>query len=582
MKKQIIIRCIFLCVAVVLISGAGAAVILQHNKEQNIINGMKDVLTAIALQEKSESEDYTAFVRSYNSPSFKYRITVLSKTGEVLGDSFFDKAAMENHADRPEVKQAMAAGTGYEKRSSETFGKPMIYVAMRKGNIIYRIAAPVDSINATIMDLFPAFLAGLVLALLIAPFLAASTAKTLTKPLKDVAAALKNLDSDSLDGDSYDVQLPVPSEEELQPIIATINTLTQHISQTVRELSDQKEKTEYLIGSMENGLILVGGDLKVLQINSAAEHFLGENREVVGKKLLLLTRRKKLVDAVKNAIENGASSLFDVDGGEQMNGILSVQVTPVHSEWLERGKRSGAVVLLTDVTVLRQNENMRSEFVANASHELKTPITSIGGFAELLAGGVVKEPEKVQEYLVRIKSETQRMALLIDDILRLSCIENGADDEKAYEPVHLKEQIDELAENLQPQLTAHDIRLEVQAEDIVINAVPDEMETLMQNLLDNAVKYNREGGTVKVTLERCGGALRFVVADTGIGIPYEDRARIFERFYRVDKGRSRKVGGTGLGLAIVKHVVSKYGGELILQSDEGKGTTISVTLPISN
>ncbi|MEG2852210.1 MAG: ATP-binding protein, partial [Hydrogenoanaerobacterium sp.] len=220
--------------------------------------------------------------------------------------------------------------------------------------------------------------------------------------------------------------------------------------------------------------------------------------------------------------------------------------------------------------------------VANASHELKTPITSIGGFAELLAGGVVKEPEKVQEYLVRIKSETQRMALLIDDILRLSCIENGADDEKAYEPVHLKEQIDELAENLQPQLTAHDIRLEVQAEDIVINAVPDEMETLMQNLLDNAVKYNREGGTVKVTLERCGGALRFVVADTGIGIPYEDRARIFERFYRVDKGRSRKVGGTGLGLAIVKHVVSKYGGELILQSDEGKGTTISVTLPISN
>ena len=574
MKKQIIIRCIFLCIAVVLISGAASAAILQYNKEKSIESSMRDILTTIALQETGENVDYEKVAGKYGNLSFNYRITVLNKAGEVLGDSAFDKNTMGNHINRPEVKQAMAAGLGYEKRSSETYGKPMLYMALLADTVIYRIAAPVDSINATIMELLPALLAGLLLAIFVSPILAASTAKSLTEPLANVAKMLETLDNKN-----YSVQLNTPEQEELQPIISTINELTQSISLTMQELSYEKEKTEYLLGSMENGLILVGSDLRVMHINPAAEQFLGESREVVGRNLLLLTRQLKLIDAVKNAVENGTSSLFDLECGEQMRGIISVQVTGVSSAWLERGKANGAIVLITDVTQQRQAEHMRSEFVANASHELKTPITSIGGFAELLAAGVVQEPEKVQEYLLRIKSETHRMALLIEDILRLSCLENNDETSQDYEIVNIKEQINEVLENLSPQVAARGVTVNVQAEDITIRAVPDEIEALVQNLLDNAIKYNCEGGVVNVTLERFKNGARFVVADSGIGIPYEDRARIFERFYRVDKGRNRKVGGTGLGLAIVKHVTSKYGGEILLQSDEGKGTEVTIILP---
>ncbi|WP_312644650.1 ATP-binding protein [Hydrogenoanaerobacterium sp.] len=574
MKKHIIIRCIFLCVAVVLLSGLASAAILQYNKEQSIVRNMKDILTAISLQEETSTLDYDKLAKVYTKLSFDYRITVMNKVGEVLGDSHFDFATMPNHADRPEIKQAIAAGTGYEKRSSETFGRPMLYVAMRDGDIIYRIAAPVDTINATFLDLLPALLAGLLLALIISPVLASSTAKSITKPLSSVADSLKTLDSDD-----YAIKLVLPEFDELQPIASTINSLTQHISENMRELSHQKEKTDYLLNNMEDGLILVDHNMRVLQINEAAQKFLGESKSVEGKNLLVLTHQLKLIDAVQNAVEGGTSSLFDLSGNQPVGMILSVHVTAIQSGWMAQGKANGAVILITDVTQERKAEKMRSEFVANASHELKTPITSIGGFAELLAAGVVKEPDKVQDYLVRIKNETQRMAMLIEDILKLSCLENSEESEQNLEPVNLKEVIEEVVENIQPQITARGVQVMVDAQDITVQAVPDEMEALVQNLLDNAVKYNRDGGSVTVTLETHGGAAYLSVTDTGIGIPYEDQPRIFERFYRVDKGRSRKVGGTGLGLSIVKHVAGKYGGEISLKSVEGKGTTVAVSIP---
>lgn len=575
MKKYIIIRCIFLCVAVVLLSGLASAVILQYSKEQAIVRNMKDILMSISLQDETANKDYDALAKAYTKLSFEYRITVINKSGEVLGDSNFNYTDMPNHADRPEIKQAIAAGTGYEKRSSETFGKPMLYVALRDGDIIYRIASPVDTINATFVDLLPALLAGLVLALIISPVLAASTAKSITKPLANVADSLKTLDSED-----YDIKV-MPSEfDELQPIASTINSLTKHISETMRELADQKEKTDYLLNNMEDGLILVDNNMRILQINTAAQKILGESKSVEGKNLLMLTNKPKLFEAVQNAVQNGVSTLFDFNSSETAGMVLSVHVTAIHSDWMAQGKANGAVILITDVTQERQAERMRSEFVANASHELKTPITSIGGFAELLAAGVVKDPDKVQDYLVRIKNETQRMALLIEDILKLASIENSEQNEQSFEPVDLKEVIEEVIENIQPQITARNVTVTADAQDVVIHAVPDDMEALVQNLLDNAVKYNHDGGSVTVKLEKQGGKVCFSVADTGIGIRYEDQPRIFERFYRVDKGRSRKVGGTGLGLSIVKHVVSKYGGEIFLKSIDGKGTTISVTIPL--
>lgn len=571
MKKQIRMRCILLCIAVVLISGLASTAILQYDKEQAVVKNMKDILTAITLREVPD-KDYQTFAVDCNKLSFDYRVTVLDRAGDVLGDSHGDKGQMENHAKRPEVIEALATGVGYDKRSSQTFQKSMIYVAMRQDDVIFRISAPVDDINASFTELIPALLAGLVVALIISPIFAASVAKSITRPFVNVADSLQSL------GEKGDeVRLILSEYDELQPIVNTINQLTSGISQSMRELADQKEKTAYLLDNMENGLVLVDNDMRVVQINAAAQRFLGADKEVQGKNLLLLTHQSRLIDAVQSTLRGGVSLMFDLELDEPKGMVLAVQVTAVRSQW----QANGAVLLITDATQQRQAQQMRSEFVANASHELKTPITSIGGFAELLAAGVVKEPDKVQDYLLRIKSETQRMALLIEDILQLARLETADEGGQDLEPVHMDQVVVEILDGLQPQIAKSSVTVEVNAAAVTVDAVPDEMEALVQNLLDNAVKYNKVGGSVTVTLEQRGANLYFAVSDTGIGIPYEHQGRIFERFYRVDKGRNRRAGGTGLGLAIVKHVAVKYGGEVLLQSVQGKGSTIAVTIPLT-
>ena len=583
MKKYIMLRCVLLCVAVVLLSGAASAAILQYNKEQSVASNMKDILAAISLSEAAARgdtpADYDAQAKTYMRLSFDYRLTILDTQGNVLGDSHFDKDTMENHANRPEVRQALVAGTGYEKRASETFGRPMVYVALRDGNLIYRIAAPVDSIRATIFDILPALVVGLALALVVSPILAKRVAASITRPLDSVVDSLVSLS----DG-NYEVKL-MPSEfDELQPIASTVNVLTRRISDAMNELRRQKEKTGYLLDNMVDGLVMVDNDMHIVQINAAARRFLGESKELEGKNLLKLTHQSRLIEAVNSALESGDSTLFDIprsSTGED-GTVLSVHVSAVQSDWMDGGKANGAVILMSDVTQERHAEQMRREFVANASHELKTPITSIGGFAELLSTGVVKDEAQMQDYLARIGAETSRMAALIDDILRLSRLESGEDTQKNKTRVELEPLIREVLENLRPQVEERGLTVQVdtqEAQGAAVLAVQEDMETLVTNLLDNAVKYNREGGSVAVSLRRCGRGARLTVRDTGVGIPADCQSRIFERFYRADKGRSRKVGGTGLGLAIVKHVVGKYGGEIRLKSTEGTGTEITVQMP---
>lgn len=583
MKKYIMLRCVLLCVAVVLLSGAASTAILQYNKEQSVVGNMKDILMAISLSVdavRGEGPvDYDAQAKTYMRLSFDYRLTILDEQGNVLGDSHFDKNTMENHASRPEVHEALVAGTGHEKRTSETLGKPTVYVALRDNGLIYRISAPVDSIRATVFDLLPALLAGLALAIIVSPILAKRLAASITRPLDSVVDSLV-----SLGGGEYEVKL-MPSEfDELQPIASSVNAMTRRISDAMGELRRQKEKTEYLLDNMVDGLVLVDNDMYIVQINAAARRFLGERQEAEGKSLLKLTHQPRMIDAVSNALEYGVSTLFDIpQSGVDGNGtVLSAHVSAVQSDWLSGGKANGAVILVSDVTQERLAEQMRREFVANASHELKTPITSIGGFAELLSTGVVKDEAQMQDYLTRICSETKRMAALIDDILKLSRLESGSGARQPAARIELEPLVREILENLRPQVEEKKltVQLEMQeANGAALLAEQEDVETLVTNLLDNAVKYNREGGSVTATLRSAGRGVRFTVQDTGVGIPADCQSRIFERFYRADKGRSRKVGGTGLGLAIVKHIVGKYGGEVRLKSTEGVGTEIAVQLP---
>lgn len=578
MKKNIIFRCILLCLAVLLISGATSALILQRVKEQDVLKTMDDLITIIALEEQLDESRYGEFVTETQETSMDYRITVLDRSGNVIADSYYDSESLENHADRQEFKQALAAGRGSSKRYSDTYGQDMLYYARLEGDVIYRCATPAGRLNATILELLPALLAGILVAGLISPLLASRIAHSITKPLSDTAESLRPLS----DG-TFEVKTMPARYSELQPIADTINSLAQRISHSMQELSEQKEKTDYLLDNMADGLLLVDGKGRVRQINNAARRYLGDVTSAEGEMLLVFTHQRRLVKAVDRALQDGESSLFDLEESPLPGRTLSAHVTALQADWLtEPGSPNGngAVILLTDVTPIRRAEQMRSEFVANASHELKTPITSIGGFAELLAAGAVTDPAKQKEYLERIQSETHRMAMLIEDILRLSRLESDASEE-IHAPVPVARVIEDALEGLRPQIEQKGISVKTDLETLSVQALPDDIRALVVNLLDNAVKYNRSGGTLGVSLHANGTHACFVVSDTGIGIPPEHQSRIFERFYRVDKGRSRSAGGTGLGLAIVKHVTVKYGGEITLQSAEGKGTTISVSLPLT-
>lgn len=572
MKKYIVIRCILLCLIVLLISGGTSALILEHSREGDAVKQMQDLLNVIALEAPPEDGDYQMFAKQYDDLSLDYRITVLNRDGTVLGDTLYDSESMENHANRPEIKQALAAGNGYEKRYSQTYGTDMYYVALRNGEIIYRIAAPAESIRASFLELFPALLTGLFLGLLLAVLLANRMAKSITRPLTDAVDSLR-----SLGEESHGTKLMPSQYGEIQPIVDTINSLTRRISDSMRELSVQKEKTDYLLDNMADGLLLVDGELRVRQANAAARQFLKSREGQVGENILLFTHRQSLVSAIKRAVEKRIATLFDItgEGGE----ILSAHVTPIRAEWLSKEKPDGAVLLITDVTRERGVEQLRREFVANASHELKTPITSISGFAELLSEGMVADKNKQQEYLNRIQGEARRMSALINDILKLSELENGEEDGCGeMEEISLKAVIQEASEALRPQMEKKNLSLVMDGGDISVTAWPDDIRSLVVNLLDNAVKYNRDAGNIRVSLHS-GEEAELTVTDTGIGIPLEYQARIFERFYRVDKGRSRQAGGTGLGLSIVKHVVVRYGGSISLVSREGEGTSITVRLP---
>ena len=378
---------------------------------------------------------------------------------------------------------------------------------------------------------------------------------------------------------NYNVHIDTPYDEELTPIVGAINTLTQNIARTLEELTYEKEKAEYILNNMDGGLVLVDARRQILQYNNAIHTYFNVGEEVVGSPITALTDNRDILGAVDKAIDANKSSLFDVNLMDKSGMVVSVRVIPAREAWTGGGRSTAAILLLTNVTQMRQMERMRSEFVANVSHELKTPITSIKGFAELLDSGVVQDRAMMESYLGRIREESERMTNLIEDILRISSLESGENPQQRPELVDLREMTEDILYSLTPQISKRHITTLVEGEGCCW-AVPDDMRQLLKNLIENAVKYNVEEGRVSVVCDQGENSCSVTVSDTGIGIPMEHQPRIFERFYRVDKGRSKREGGTGLGLSIVKHVVAKYGGKIRLNSRPDEGTEIQVTLPV--
>ena len=574
MKKAIFIRfTLIILVAVALSSIISAAIVgddMQNQTERDMLR-ILHVMAASYDPDASAQEQAGALSEAASGA----RVTILSPDGSVRADSHAAAAGMENHAGREEFTLARSEGEGISVRESRTVGRKLMYAAVRtESGDVLRLADDFDGMLANMGRQIPSIVISLIVAIGVSLLLADRMAHSVAAPLSAMSAGLLQIGQGN-----YDFQLPPTRYEELGRMADSIRSLADALESSASALFREREKVDYILKNMEEGLVLCDEASNVLTVNNSARRFFGCDEEVEGHNIIRLIRNTRVTDAVEDALRNGKSSLFDLETAD--GRIVSLHITRVRGDFLEPGRQAGVILLMIDVTADRTSQRTRQEFFSNASHELKTPITSIAGFAELLEAGVIKDPVKQDEYLRRIITESKRMAGLLGDILMISRLESGGGTAERR-PVDLTAVCREVAGSLEPQARENGVTVSVEGGEAVVPADPGQMHELCMNLIENAVKYNRPGGRVDVRVGPADGAgrgVRLLVEDTGIGIPAESQDRLFERFYRVDKGRSRKMGGTGLGLSIVKHIVGAYGGEIALKSVEGEGTAITVVLP---
>ena len=486
-----------------------------------------------------------------------YRLTWIAPSGEVLFDSQADESSMENHAQREEVRQALETGEGQSSRYSSTLLEKTIYYAKRltDGSVL-RISISRATAGVLVMGMLQPMLVVLAAALILALVLAKRISARIVAPLNrlDLEKPLEN--------DTY---------EELSPLLTRINQQRRQIDAQLRTLQQKKDEFDQITASMNEGLVLMNEKGTVLSINPAARALFHAEPDCVGRDFLTVERSHEISCAIRRALEEGHAELRVERGGHE----YQLDISRIESE----GTVIGAVLLAFDVTEQAFAERNRREFTANVSHELKTPLQSIMGSAELIENGLVKQ-EDMPRFVGHIRTEAARLVTLIEDIIRLSQLDEGG--ELPFEPVDLKKLAEEASASLASAAAEKQVTIRVHGDDRQITTVRRLASEIIYNLCDNAVKYNREGGSVDVTIDGAAHGAVVTVQDTGIGIPPEHQSRVFERFYRVDKSHSRQSGGTGLGLSIVKHAVQYLGGRIELESQPGKGTTMRVHFPDGN
>ena len=474
------------------------------------------------------------------------RITLVAPDGTVLYDNIMtDKSRLENHAERKEIKDAKENGFGEEKRLSKTIGKETYYYALRlRGGNIIRTAKTTASVYGVFLNVLPQSL------LIIAAILLAclTVARSLTRKIIDPM-------------NRFDFEKNTKIYDELSPFIRTITVQKEQIETALDEVTKKSAVIDAITGNINEGLILTSKDGVVLSANESAMSILGIKTAPVGKSILETTRNVTILTHIKTALS-----------GENNNTTLEIESRTYHIFF--SSVTGGVLILFLDITEKAKAEKMRREFTANVSHELKTPLTTISGYAELLSNGIVK-PEDIIDISGKMKSESARLLALIEDIMRLSELDE-TDGTKSFEPFDLTGLTREVVEMLNPKAEEHQITVNIPKEKHTITANRPMMFELLYNLIDNAIKYNKPNGSVTVTVTQSGKGTQIVVKDTGIGIDQKHHARIFERFYRVDKSRSKKSGGTGLGLSIVKHIAAYHGGGVEIASALDVGTEIRV------
>lgn len=504
----------------------------------------------ISMGLESGGNDFLNKIAAENGSNV--RITLIDKDGIVLFDNQAEAKTLENHAMRQEVMEAVAVGAGEAERFSDTLDKTTYYYAVRlEDGKILRLARTIDSIYKSVLQMLP-IMGGIVI---VVAFLASVVARRVTfnliKPLDQV-----NLD-EPLDNETYD---------ELAPFLTRIAKQKRQLSKNLKKLRGKQEELTIITNNMNEGLVLLNGQQNVLFINESAAKIFGFSaKEVIGRNILTVDRAQEVQDLLQKVSQAGkGEGLYEKDGhfyqlsGSSVNG-------------------SGSVILIYDVTEKMTAEKLRREFSANVSHELKTPLQSILGYAEIMKNGLVKDEDK-QRFLERIHAEAGNMIELIQNIMELSRLdENKTLDE--FEDVDLLKLAQSVTLRLKHKAQTKGVTLNVSGSSAFVCGVQSILSEVLYNLVDNSIKYNKDNGKVDVKVQDGSEEVTVSVSDTGIGIGAADRERVFERFYRADKSHSKEIGGTGLGLSIVKHGVLFHKGRVELESEPGVGTTITFVLP---
>lgn len=510
-------------------------------------------LAAYAVEESGQAYLERLTARDYRYTwTPEYRLTWIASDGSVLFDTDESAENMANHGDRMEVREAFAKGESSCVRYSDTWSERTLYFAraLNDGTLL-RISTRQVTVPALVLAMLQPILLVGVLAVILSAVLAGRMAKRIVQPLN-------SLDLDHpLENDAY---------EELSPLLRRIQQQRRQINAQMQELQARTDEFEQITGSMKEGLVVMNQKGTILSINPAAQALFHMDCSCIQKDFVTVDRGHELSQAILTALENGHSTVRIEQNGRE----IEFDISRIESD----GAVVGTVLLAFDVTEQALAERSRREFTANVSHELKTPLQSIMGSAELLESGLVRQ-EDVPQFTGTIRKESARLVALVEDIIHLSQLDEGAALER--EMVDLLEMAKDAASVLYDKTREKGVRLSVAGERAQVNGVRGLLYEMIYNLCDNAIKYNIKDGSVEITVSNAGPGAVVTVRDTGIGIPPEYQTRVFERFFRVDKSRSKASGGTGLGLSIVKHIAQYHNAKITLQSEMGAGTTVTVT-----
>lgn len=550
MTKKIFKSIMFVCALVLAVGLAAVMGILYSNFDGQMRKELSKEATYLAYGVEQQGVDYLKNIKDKSA-----RITYIDQDGTVLFDNEADISEMKNHSDRTEFQKAEKYGAGESSRYSDTLSEKTIYYALRlKDGTVLRVSGTQDSVLALVENLIFPLCGLLCLMLILSGIMASAISKRIVKPINEL-----------------DLESPKENQiyEELSPLLSKIHRQNREIQNQLELAKQQQEEFSLITENMQEGLIVIDKYTMILSANSSAWNLFHMDRVCQGESVYCLDREEEFRHAIEQVLSGEHTELVLKLNGSDIQLIAN----PV----IRDKKTEGAVVLLVNVTEKLERESLRREFSANVSHELKTPLTSISGFAEIMQGGLVKN-EDIPKFAGRIYKESQRLLQLVEDVIQISQL----DEEKTFyvwEPVDVYQVCKNAFESLKEKAKRLNVHLYICGERMKMEAVRTLLEEAIYNVCDNAIKYNRNDGSVSVFLTQTAQEIQIVVKDTGVGIPKEDQDRVFERFYRVDKSHSKEIGGTGLGLSIVKHAVGALNGSVILRSEEGNGTEICMKFP---